>query len=225
MDDHTRRSEAVFLEYCFRWLQAGGALVLVIPGRRLTACAGALAAHFRDLSIYRLTAPDAAQYGQVVLFGVAGLQGTPRPDQASIDAFATWIETSIDGAGQGIKNPGAVAVHRLNRTEYGNAIGDLLALQIDPTALLPTDDESDGFDNMANVLKVSPSFLEQYLSAADKVSALAVGDPFASPQSKVYRPPADLSQLTHVEGLPLGTRGGFAVVHNFPLDGDDERND
>lgn len=152
--------------------------------------------------------------------GMMPPQGMPRPDQATIDSLATWVENSIDRAAASASNPGAVAVHRLNRTEYGNAVRELFGLQIDPTALLPTDDESDGFDNMAAVLKVSPSFLEQYISAADQVSALAVGDPTAPPLSKVYRASPDLSQLTHVEGMPLGTRGGFSVVHNFPLDGE-----
>ena len=113
-----------------------------------------------------------------------------------------------------------MAEHRLNRTEYGNAIRDLLDLEINPGALLPNDDESDGFDNMASVLKVSPSFLDQYISAADQVSALAVGDPATPPQSKVYRAPATLSQLKHIEGLTPRYPGGFATIHNFPLDGE-----
>lgn len=152
--------------------------------------------------------------------GMMPPQGMPRPDQATIDALATWMENSIDRSAKASANPGAVAVHRLNRTEYGNAIRDLLGIEIDPAALLPTDDESDGFDNMANVLKVSPSFLEQFLAAADQVSALAVGDPSTPPLSKVYRARGDLSQLEYVEGMPLGTRGGFSLVHNFPLDGE-----
>jgi PAS domain-containing protein len=153
--------------------------------------------------------------------GMMPPQGMPRPDQATIDSFASWLENTIDRATTTTgTNPGYVAVHRLNRTEYGDSIRNLLGLRIDPGALLPNDAESDGFDNMASVLKVSPSFLEQFMSAARDVSALAVGDPSTSPSSVVYRAPADLSQLTHVEGLPLGTRGGFAVLHNFPLDGE-----
>jgi hypothetical protein len=167
--------------------------------------------------------------------GMMPPQGMPRPEQTAIDGLASWVESSVDRAsvdhasvdhasvdhsGKPTRNPGAVAVHRLNRTEYGKAIRGLLDLEIDPAALLPNDDESDGFDNMASVLKVSPSFLDQYISAADQVSALAVGDPAIPPQSKVYRAPATLSQLKHIEGLPLGTRGGFATVHNFPLDGE-----
>jgi hypothetical protein len=146
--------------------------------------------------------------------------GMPRPSQDAIEPLAAWLEDSIDRASKSSRNPGSVAVHRLNRTEYGNAVHELLALDINPAALLPEDDDSDGFDNIASVLKVSPSFLEQYLTAADQISALAVGDPSAPPLGKAYKPPQTLSQLTHIEGLPLGTRGGFAVTHNFPLDGE-----
>jgi Protein of unknown function (DUF1587)/Planctomycete cytochrome C len=142
--------------------------------------------------------------------GMMPPQGMPRPDQVTIDSLATWLEGSIDRSAKATANPGAVAVHRLNRTEYGNAIRDLLGIQIDPTALLPIDDESDGFDNMASVLKVSPSFLEQFLSAADQVSALAVGDPSTPPLSKVYRARGDLSQLEYVEGMPLPVQHGLA---------------
>jgi mono/diheme cytochrome c family protein len=168
--------------------------------------------------------PESAEVWEKVIRKLRGgmmpPQGMPRPEQTAIDALASWLENSVDRLAKTTRNPGAVAVHRLNRTEYGNAIRELFNLEINPAALLPNDDESDGFDNMASVLKVSPSFLDQYISAADQVSALAVGDPAISPQSKVYRAPATLSQLTHIEGLPLGTRGGFATVHNFPLDGE-----
>jgi hypothetical protein len=152
--------------------------------------------------------------------GMMPPQGMPRPSQDAVESLATWLEESIDRAAKSNRNPGSIAVHRLNRTEYGNAIRELLGIEINPAGLLPSDDDSDGFDNMASVLKVSPSFLEQYLTAADQVSALAVGDPSTSPQSTFYRPPNTLSQLIHIEGLPLGTRGGFAVTHNFPLDGE-----
>jgi hypothetical protein len=111
-----------------------------------------------------------------------------------------------------------VSLHRLNRTEYANAIRDLLDLEIDATALLPADDESYGFDNIADVLKVSPSLLEQYLAASHLVSSLAVGDPTTAPISQVYRVPPDLAQDDHIEGLPLGTRGGLLIRDNFPLD-------
>src|SRR5580698_9789743 len=113
-------------------------------------------------------------------------------------------------------------MHRLNRVEYQAAIRDLLDLNIDVTSLLPADDESNGFDNMADVLRVSPSLLEQYLSASRTVSSLAVGDRGIGPVSQVYQVPPNLAQAEHIEGLPLGTRGGILIHQNFPLDGEYE---
>ena len=117
-------------------------------------------------------------------------------------------------------NPGRVALHRLNRAEYANAIEDLLGVRIDASALLPKDDEADGFDNVASVLTVSPSFLDQYISAARVVTARALGNPAARPGSMTYRPARGTDQAVRVEGLPLGTRGGLIVEHLFPADGD-----
>ncbi len=117
-------------------------------------------------------------------------------------------------------NPGRPLVHRLNRAEYANAIRDLLALDIDPATLLPADDSSSGFDNIADVLGVSPVLLESYLSAAERISALAVGNPKTPPSGEVYRVRQDASQSRHVEGLPLGTVGGFAIERTLPLDGE-----
>ena len=145
-------------------------------------------------------------------------QGMPRPDETTIDAFASSLESSIDRAALAKPNPGRSPLHRLNRSEYAAAVHDVLALDIDATALLPADDEANGFDNIADVLKVSPSLLEQYLTAARKVSALAVGDLRTTPVGAVYRVPPDRSQEDHIEGLPLGTRGGALVRHNFPVD-------
>jgi len=107
--------------------------------------------------------------------------GMPRPDKDTLQGLASWLETSLDRAAAGNVNPGRAALHRLNRTEYANAIRDLLALDIDVTELLPGDDESNGFDNIADVLKVSPLLLEQYLAASRKVASLAVGDPNTLP--------------------------------------------
>jgi mono/diheme cytochrome c family protein len=145
-------------------------------------------------------------------------QGNPRPDQAELDGLIHYLETSLDRAAAAKPNPGRAPLHRLNRTEYGNAVRDLLSLDVDVASLLPADDESDGFDNIADVLKVSPSLLEQYLTASEKVSSLAVGDPSTTPISRLYQVPPDLPQEDHVEGLPLGTRGGILIHHNFPLD-------
>ncbi len=148
--------------------------------------------------------------------------GMPRPDQATLDGFASSLEVSLDRAAISRPEPGRAGMHRLNRAEYQNAIRDLLALKIDVASLLPADDESNGFDNMADVLRVSPSLLEQYLSASRTVGSLAIGDRGIGPVSQVYQVPPTLAQTEHIEGLPLGTRGGILIHQNFPLDGDYE---
>jgi hypothetical protein len=148
--------------------------------------------------------------------------GMPRPDQATLDSFASSLETSLDRAAISRPEPGRAGMHRLNRAEYQNAVRDLLALKIDVASLLPADDESNGFDNMADVLRVSPSLLEQYLSASRTVSSLAIGDRGLGPVAQVYQLPPTLAQAEHIEGLPLGTRGGILIHQNFPLDGDYE---
>jgi len=132
------------------------------------------------------------------------------------------LQQDLDQAAIAHPNPGAVELHRLNRTEYANAIQEMLGLQIDPAALLPRDDKADGFDNVADVLKVSPAFLEQYLSAARQVSVAAVGNPHARTTSTVYPGAPDAGEYVHKEGLPLGTRGGMLIEHDFPADGDYE---
>ncbi len=152
--------------------------------------------------------------------GMMPPQGMPRPDDATVTKFTEWLETSIDRAAASHPEPGRSTLHRLNRTEYGNAIHDLLDLDIDATSYLPADDEANGFDNIADVLRFSPSLLDQYLSASDKISALAVGDPSINPISLVFQAPPDLDQEHHIEGLPLGTRGGILIHYNFPLDGE-----
>src|SRR5579864_2649457 len=144
--------------------------------------------------------------------------GLPRPDKAATDGLISYLQTSLDRAAAAKPNPGRSLVRRLNRTEYGNAIHDLLGLEVDVSALLPPDDAGYGFDNIADLLGVSPVLLERYLSAAWKISSLAVGDLKIDPVVQTYRIPPELSQYKHVEGLPLGTRGGYSVVHNFPLD-------
>jgi hypothetical protein len=146
--------------------------------------------------------------------------GVRRPEQANVDSFVAWLEQSLDEAAAAHPNPGRVALHRLNRAEYATAIEDLLALKIDAAALLPKDDEAEGFDNVASVLTVSPSFLDQYISAARVVSARALGNPASRPTSISYRPARGTDQAVRVDGLPLGTRGGLLVEHLFPSDGD-----
>ena len=144
--------------------------------------------------------------------------GLPRPDQAATNGLAKYLETSLDHAATATPNPGRASMHRLNRTEYANAIRDLLALDIDSAALLPPDDESSGFDNIADVLRMSPSLMERYLSASWNISRQAVGDMNITSATATYRVRPDLSQDQHIEGLPLGTRGGITVRHYFPLD-------
>jgi len=153
--------------------------------------------------------------------GMMPPQGMPRPDAATLDTFATTIEKAIDERALRSPDPGHKPVHRLNRTEYGNAVRDLLDLEIDPTSLLPADDESHGFDNIAGVLRISPSLLEQYLAAARSISSLAIGTDNDIVRSD-YRVPPDDGQEDHVEGLPLGTRGGLLLKHNFPQDAEYE---
>ena len=152
--------------------------------------------------------------------GMMPPQGMPRPDDGTVTKFTSWLETSLDRAAASRPEPGRSSLHRLNRTEYGNAIHDLLDLDIDAASLLPADDEANGFDNIADVLRFSPSLLEQYLSASDKISSLAVGDPGITPISLIFQAAPDLDQEHHIEGLPLGTRGGILIHYNFPLDGE-----
>jgi len=144
--------------------------------------------------------------------------GAPRPDQAALDGLASWLETSLDQAARN-PNPGPALLRRLNRGEYGAAVRDLLALDIDADSLLPADDANHGFDNMADSLRISPALLDAYLAASAKVSRAAVGDPAIAPAFTTYHVRPDFGQDAHIEGLPLGTRGGMLVTHTFPLDG------
>jgi hypothetical protein len=153
--------------------------------------------------------------------GMMPPQGMPRPDPATLEALAAGIEKTIDERALRSPDPGHKPVHRLNRTEYGNAVRDLLDLDVDVTSLLPADDESHGFDNIAGVLRVSPLLLEQYLAAARSISSLAIGTETDLVRSD-YRVPPDDGQEDHVEGLPLGTRGGLLIKHNFPQDAEYE---
>jgi hypothetical protein len=142
----------------------------------------------------------------------------PKPSPAARDAFASALEAQLDRAAALHPDPGATALHRLNRAEYANVVRDLLALDVDVSAMLPPDDSAAGFDNNADVLGVSPALIEGYASAATKVSRLAIGDPSIGLDRTTYRVPGDLAQDVHIDGLPLGTRGGLVVHHTFPLD-------
>ena len=169
---------------------------------------------------------NAATWEKVVVKMRAGLMppaGSPRPDKATHDAFASWLESELDRNGAAHPNPGRTEpFHRLNRAEYRNAIRDILDLDVDVAALLPADDVSYGFDNIAGVLKMSPTLLERYLAAAQKVSRLAVGTPLPAPNIDYFRVTDDLSQDAHLPGLPLGTRGGTLIRYVFPMDGEYE---
>ena len=146
-------------------------------------------------------------------------QGMPRPDDATYEALATYLETELDRAAVAKPNPGRPIIRRLNRNEYANAVRDLLMLEVDISSMLPPDDSAFGFDNISDLLGTSPALLERYLVAADRVSALAVGGA-VPPGSDTYRVRQDRSQDQHIEGLPLGTVGGLVVNHTFPVDAD-----
>jgi mono/diheme cytochrome c family protein len=153
--------------------------------------------------------------------------GMPRPDKAAYDSFATYLETALDRAAEAKPNPGRpAAIHRLNRAEYQNAIRDLLAIDVDAIdvgggSLLPADDSAYGFDNISSALSLSPVLLERYLSAARKISRLAVGDPAMHPFVQTYNSSPLLMQDERMNSdFPIGSRGGIAVHHYFPLDGE-----
>ena len=151
--------------------------------------------------------------------------GQKQPPSDQIHSFVHFMETSLDNsAASRPPQPGRVALHRLNRKEYANAIWDLLAVKVDPGTVLPTDDTIDGFDNVANVLQVSPSFLDQYLTAARSIAVDAVGEVPNHPAGTQYIVKDAGNQEEYEEGLPLGTRGGMQVTHDFPADGEYELN-
>ena len=145
----------------------------------------------------------------------------PRPDDETYVHFVDWIEAELDRGAVADPNPGSETIHRLNRTEYANAIRDLLALEVDGRELLPADDRSYGFDNIADVLSLSPSLLERYMLAAGKIAQLAIGDTSIRPTTAVYTTSPVLLQHDRMSELhPFGTRGGFATRHYFPVDGE-----
>ena len=142
-----------------------------------------------------------------------------RPSLEEYDGLRDFLEAEIDRSVAGKPNPGSVVLHRLNRTEYANAVRDLLDLDVDVTTLLPPDDSARGFDNIAGSLTISPTLLESYTSAAARVARMAVGY-WKKPTESTYLVSSDASQNQHIEGLPLGTRGGLKARHDFPADGE-----
>jgi hypothetical protein len=146
--------------------------------------------------------------------------GSPTPGAAELARFRSALVAHLDAAAEKKKDPGTFVLHRLNRTEYANAVRDLLGVTIDATDLLPSDGGDFGFDNVATALKTSPLMLERYVAAGLKVAELAVGDATAEPGTATYTISTVVTQTQHVEGLPLGTRGGVLVRHTFPADGE-----
>lgn len=204
----------------FRLPQDGKALIdeYCMECHNFEDWAGSLSFEGLDLA----TAGQEAETWEHVIRKVsAGLMppaNEPRPAKAVLASFADALGAKIDA--QAPFNPGTESLHRLNRNEYANVIRDLLDLEVDVSAMLPGDDASEGFDNIADVLNVSPTLIEAYVSAAMKISRLAVGDINQSATTEIFRAPPGLPQDRHIEGLPLGTRGGIRVEHNFPLDGE-----
>jgi hypothetical protein len=146
--------------------------------------------------------------------------GRPRPDDVALSALISHLETSLDRAAESNPNPGRTeALHRLNRAEYRNAVRDLLALDIDVGSMLPADDVSYGFDNIAGVQRMSPTLMERYLAAAQKISSVAVGASSRTATTETFLVPPDLRQDDRLEGLPFGSRGGTLIRHTFPRDG------
>ncbi len=148
--------------------------------------------------------------------------GEPRPDESRLQAFAGNLERALDRAASGAPPVAHSGLRRLTRFEYGNVIRDLLALEDNVASLLPPDNSSDGFDTNAETLGNSPALIEAYVGAAAKLARRAVGDREAAVVQVDYRPPTGWSQQHHVDSLPLGTRGGYSVRHEFPLDGEYE---
>jgi len=151
--------------------------------------------------------------------GVMPPPDVPRPALADYEGLRDWLEAEIDRSASARATPGSVVLHRLNRTEYANAIRDLLDMQIDVTALLPPDDSANGFDNIAGSLTISPTLLESYTTAAARVARMAVGY-WKSPTEATYLASSDASQNHRLEGMPFGTRGGIVARHDFPADGE-----
>jgi mono/diheme cytochrome c family protein len=176
-----------------------------------------------DLSNTRRDADVWEKVVRKVRTGMMPPPGMPRPDKAAHEGFASWLETELDRAAAAAPNPGRTEpFHRLNRTEYRNVIRDLLHLDVDVESLLPSDDASYGFDNIAGVLKVSPTLMERYLAAAQKITRAALGSSPSQPNVGYFRLADDLQQDDHLDGLPVGTRGGTAIRYTFPTDGEYE---
>jgi hypothetical protein len=178
-----------------------------------------------SLTDFDVGAPDAkADVAEKVVAklrsGMMPPVGSARPSVDTLDALVTSLERQLDASAVAHPNPGRRTFQRLNRAEYRLAIADLLKLDVDAAAYLPPDTKSDNFDNIADVQALSPTLLSAYLRAASDLSRLAIGNAAASAASNTYTMPKMASQVDHVEGTPFGSRGGMAVVHMFPADGE-----
>src|SRR5262245_15432829 len=173
-----------------------------------------------DAAHVETAAPQWEKVVRKLRSGMMPPAGMKRPDAATTKAFIASLETALDQAGAAKPNPGRTAVHRLNRAEYKNSLHDLLGVEVDPAAYVPPDDASHGFDNMADVLSLSTTVMEGFVRAASKVSRLAVGDLEMNPVTETFTLTQGMSQMRHVEDTPFGARGGIAVQHIFPVDGE-----
>jgi mono/diheme cytochrome c family protein len=184
---------------------------------------------FGNLALDSLSVVDVGPHAETwekvvrkVKTGMMPPSGAPRPDRKVLDGFAATVEARLDKSASPVAHLTTPGLHRLNRIEYGNAIRDLFDLEVDVTPLLPGDASSEGFDNIAEALSVSPSLIQGYVGAAMKISRLAVGDRTAGPSQTIYAAPPALAHDRHIDGLPLGTRGGMLITHVFPLDAEYE---
>ncbi len=179
-----------------------------------------------NLQFDQMTAESVPQHPEIFEKAVRKLQGrlmpppgNAQPSQEEINTLVGWLQNTLDKSG-GTTAAGHVPVQRLNRTEYANAVKDLLAVEIDPEQHLPADIEVEGFSNIAAALTVSPAFLDQYINVSRTVARMAVGDPVPKVASASFPPPPSGDQDGYVDGMPLGTRGGTKFEHTFPADGE-----
>jgi mono/diheme cytochrome c family protein len=181
---------------------------------------GGLSLESFDLAHPEKNAEEAEKIIRKLRAGMMPPPGRQRPSDADLNAFAESLEAGLDRVAAAHPYAGFTPLHRLNRMEYANSVKALLDLDVDAEDLLPADDMSHGFNNMADVLTVSPALLEAYVSAAGKISRAAIGDPQAAPVMATHMIPRVISQTRHIDGAPFGTRGGVALEHSFPADGD-----
>ena len=173
-----------------------------------------------DIAHPEQNASQAERLIRKVRSGMMPPVGLPRPDAATLKAFASAIEGRIDAAAAAEPHVSAPELHRVNRTEYRNSVRELLDLEVDVAELLPPDPTTNGFDNMSEALTISPALMGAYVRAAERISRGAIGDPEATPGMTLYQVSRLANQMRHVPGTPFGTRGGISVMHTFPADGE-----